>query len=249
MRLLIAAVLLAALPLKAQVNVKDSTEYVTMIVAQLGMGMPAADMARRSGPFTFAGISSHHKLRSGWMYGIDASFLFGSDVKEKDMLREITTEEGFLIGSDGTFYDLSYMLRGWQFTGRVAKLLPLLNRNPNSGLYAGIGLGYLQHKIRFEVEDKNAVIPQLTSEYKRGYDRLTRGPVIAPVIGYLFAGNKRRLNFFVQLELNAAFTKNIRWNYDLGGPVSARRTDLYPGLRVGWYFPIYKRVPQDYYFY
>ena len=65
----------------------------------------------------------------------------------------------------------------------------------------------------------------------------------------MYLDKKRRINFFVNLEFTQGFTKNRRdYNFDLMGPDNSQKTDLFYGIKVGWIFPAYKKVVQEYYY-
>jgi len=101
-----------ALKASSQVNVKDSLLHVPMLVPSVGIGIPTQDFAKRFGVFTQIGLDFMWKTSKGWLAGVDYQFLFGSQVKETDMLDGILTKDKFLIGADGTLYDVRFQLRG-----------------------------------------------------------------------------------------------------------------------------------------
>jgi hypothetical protein len=111
-----------------------------------------------------------------------------------------------------------------------------------------IGAGLLQHKIRIEVQDNN--VPQLDGDYRKGYDRLTNGLALTEFVGYLHCGNNRLINFFAGIELTQAFTKSRRdWDFSTMRKDDSNRMDLLFGIKVGWFFPMYKHAATAYYIY
>ena len=80
----------------------------------------------------------------------------------------------------------------------------MIGPNSNSGILLMGGAGILQHKIRYEIPDNNA--PQLSSEHKKGYDRLSNGPSISQFIGYVHFGNNRTINFHIGAEFTGSRT-------------------------------------------
>ncbi|MBA3901808.1 MAG: hypothetical protein H0X62_16670, partial [Bacteroidetes bacterium] len=119
--------------------------------------------------------------------------------------------------------------------------------NPNSGFFVLGGVGFLQHKVR--IENPGNASPQIFGEYKKGYDRLTNGISTSQFIGYMFLSNNRLLNFFGGVEFVQGFTQNRRFNYDNMDYDHTQRLDLLTGIKVGWVFPLYKKVPLKYYYY
>jgi hypothetical protein len=62
-------------------------------------------------------------------------------------------------------------------------------------------------------------------------------------------GNRRRVNFFIGIEAVQAFTKNRRsFNFDTRSSDDSERSDRLLGLKAGWIIPLYKKVPNAYYF-
>jgi hypothetical protein len=248
-RFFLAFFILLALNTNAQVNVKDSLLNVPMLVPAVGLGIPTQDFSQRFGAFTQIGLDFLWKTPKGWLGGVDYQFLFGSKVKETGMLDGILTEGDFLIGADGTLYDVRMQLRGMRGMIKLGRQWPKWGPNKNSGVFGTIGIGFLQHKIRFEFE-RNADVPQLNKIYIKGYDRLSNGLVLSPAIGYFFLGNKRRVNFFTSIEYLVGFTQNRRsYNYDQNAVDLTKRTDGMICIRAGWIIPLYERKPDEYYFY
>jgi hypothetical protein len=233
----------------AQVNVRDSTIKAPMIIPNVGWCIPSADMAKRFGQFTTVGFDFLYKNPKSWLFGANAHFLFGSKVKETNMLEGILTAGDFLIGADGTLYDVRYQLRGFNGDLRLGKLLPIWGPNKNSGPFFSLGLGFIQHKIRIEYQ-RNADIPQISKEYLKGYDRLSNGAYAIPALGYCYLSNNRRINFFAQIEYLIAQTQNRRsFNYDQNVGDLSKRNDGILAIKVGWIIPLYERKPDEYYFY
>ena len=238
-----------AIKASSQVNVKDSLLRVPMLVPAAGLGIPTHDFAKRFGVFTQIGIDFLWKTPKGWIGGLDFQFLFGSQVKETDMLQGITTGDNFLIGADGTLYDVRFQLRGMRSMLKAGKQFPIWGPNKNSGVFGTLGVGFLQHKIRLEFQ-RNADIPQLDQTYIKGYDRLSNGMALSPALGYFFLGNKRRVNFFTSIEYILGFTQNRRsYNYDQNAVDLTKRTDGMICIRAGWIIPLYERKPDEFYFY
>jgi hypothetical protein len=234
-------------PLKAQVSISDSSISFAMIGGSFAYQDPGGDMATRFGNNYNVGGSVQWKTKKNWIFGIDGNFLFSEQVKENDILRQISTSQGFVIGQDGLYADIFLYERGFMFSGKVGKIFPVIGPNPNSGLIATLGVGLLEHKIR--IEDKGNKAPQLSDEYKKGYDRLTNGLSLTEFLGYINFGSRRLINFMVGIELTQAFTKNRRsFNFDTMEQDDKSRLDLLFGLRAAWLIPIYRRVPKEYYY-
>jgi hypothetical protein len=233
----------------AQVNVKDSTLNVAMIHAAFGSWVPAGDLGERFGVFFSAGPGFTYKSKGNWVFSASFDYLFGNVIKNRDSLfRYIQTSHGFIIDGEGLPADVSVQMRGYKVTGRFGKLIPLAKTNPNSGLLLMAGGGYLIHKIDISVLENMA--PQLRGDYAKGYDRLTAGFTANQFVGYQHLSNKRKINFFVGLEITEAFTKSQRdYDFDRMAPDTKNRLDIMVGIRAGWILPLYGRAPRDYYYY
>ena len=241
--------LLLTIKAQAQVNVKDSLVRVPMLIPTVGLGIPTQDFSQRFGTFAQVGLDFLWKTPKGWLGGVDYQFLFGSQVKETNVLDGILTDDNFLIGADGTLYDVRFQLRGMRAMAKLGRQFPIWGPNKNSGVFGTLGIGFLQHRIRLEFQ-RNADIPQLDQTYIKGYDRLSNGLAVSPAIGYFFLGNKRRVNFFASIEYLAGFTQNRRsYNYDQNSADLSKRTDGIFCIRAGWILPLYERKPDEYYFY
>ena len=242
-------VLISIQSLEAQVSIKDESLTIPMIYGTFAQQFPGGDMAERYGTNSAIGPGFQVKTASNWIFGAEANFLFGNNVKNGfTILGNIMTSDGNVISGDGIPAVVALFERGFIISGKFGKLFPILGPNPNSGIVIYTTFGYMQHKIRFEVENNSA--PQLRGDYKRGYDRLSGGFSISEAIGYQIMGNTRLLNFFFGLECYQAWTKGMReYLFDLQAPPEGNRFDLLIGPRITWFIPIYERAPAEYYYY
>ena len=116
--------------------------------------------------------------------------------------------------------------------------------NENSGIIVTGGVGMLMHKIHI-----TGTSPQLTEEYKKGYDRLTFGVATSEFVGYFHMSNNRMLNFYFGVEFVQGWTVNRRgYNFDEMSTDTEKRLDHLSGFKVGWVLPLYKRVADEFYF-
>lgn len=232
----------------AQVSIKDSCIAIPMIAASFGFQVPGGDLAKRFGNNANTGISFKYKTKKNIITGIEWSYLFGKQIKENGILDSIATFEGFIINQNGEYADVRLYERGYNITLKFGKLIPIWGVNKNSGPFITAGVGMLQHRIR--IEDIGNQSPQLSAEYKKGYDRLTNGLCLSQFIGYSHFGNKRLVNFYTGFEFTEAFTKSRRsYDYDLMQRDTLKRKDFLYGIRAGWILPLYKKTPKEFYYY
>jgi len=209
--------------------------------------VPGGDLADRFGPGFSLGSGLEYLSRNNWIAGINGQFFFGSQV-ETDVLAGLRTPEGFIYGNDKSIADIQLRQRGFHIGGLVGRLIPLSRNNPRSGLRLTLGGGLLQHRIRIQ-EDPISNVPQLSGDYRKGYDRLSSGFSLQQFIGYQLLSPDGLINFFAGFELTQAFTENRRaFQYDTRQVDTDKRTDLLFGLRVGWILPFYLRKADEIYY-
>lgn len=234
----------------AQINPKDSAINTPIIGLSYAFQLPAGDLKNRFGYNSSIGIHFLNKTKKNWIWGVDWTFTFSpqSQVKESlSLFDSINTSNGNIVDANGEYATILFYERGWTSSFKFGKLFPMWGQNNNSGICLITGLGYMQHKIR--IEDKYNRAPQLTKDYRKGYDRLTGGIMLSQFVGYLFLGNNQLLNFYAGFEIMAGFTESKRSiNFDTMIRDTQKRTDIYFGPRVGFVLPLYKKVPNDFYF-
>jgi hypothetical protein len=225
----------------------DSALTVPLVGVNIGGQLPSGDLASRFGPNLRAGGSFLIKTKGNWIYGIDAFYFFGRNVKE-DVLKQLKTPEGRITDNEGYPADIRVTERGLAshlVFGRLFNLKGLIN--PNSGFVFWFGAGYLQHKVN--IYDAQHKVAAVNGNLRNGYDRLTGGLSLTEFIGYMYLSQNRLLNFYLGIEAAQAFTHSFRkLNYDTGLPDIAKRFDALTGLRIGWILPLYKKKPNEFYY-
>jgi len=242
--LLIPACLFSSLA--AQVNLKDSTVSAHIIQVDLGVGVPAFDMAERFGVHAFAGGGYQYKWRSNWLFGVNGGVIYGSTVREDSIIDNIRNTAGFVIGSDGLLYNPILWEVGYYAKAEVGKITNIWSINPNSGLAFSGGIGFLQHKIWIYIDE--AVVPQLDANYRKGYDRMSNGIMFSQYAGYYVFSSKYFVNFRAGIECMEAITYNRRSvNYDTGLQDPDMRFDMLIQLKLSWNLPIYQQPKTKFY--
>lgn len=233
----------------AQSDISDSTITISQINIFGAHYLPAGDFADRYKSPTMIGAGYHIKTSKNLLFGADGGYMFRDGIKDaENYLTNMRTSTGNIIAQNGDFAIVLGGLRGFTMNAHVGKVFDWVGPNPNSGLVFRVGGGYFQHKIHFEARKHD--VPQLEDEMRIYYDQMSSGFSLTQFAGYQHLSNSRLTNFYIGIEAIQAFTKNQRsFNIDLGGPDDYRRTDLLFGLKAGWIVLIYKRKPQEYYFY
>ncbi len=232
--------------LQAQVNLKDSCVSANIVTIDLGVGIPGADLADRFGPHALVGGGYQYKTNQNWIYSIGGYFIYGSAVREDSVFNNLENKDGFIVGTDGLQYIPILWESGFTAGIQVGKITNLLSVNPNSGITFLGGIGFLQHNIWIYIDE--VAVPQLSNEYKKGYDRLSNGLMLSQYVGYYLFGNKYFVNFRAGVEVCEAFTKNRRSiNFDTQQTDDAARLDMLFNLKLSWNLPIFKQPTRKFY--
>jgi hypothetical protein len=229
---------------KAQ-NLKDSLGF-PIIGVQYSFDLPAGSLAKAFGPASRVGASFWYKTSTNWLFGIEYNYIFGDNVKIKPF-DSIATSEGYLLNSVGEFQDLTVYERGHFAMLKAGKIFGHIGPNYNSGLCVKAGAGFWMHQIFYYFYGD--VPTQVAGKYMNGYDRLTYGPATTESFGYIHFSNNHRINFSAELEFAQGFTHNMRaYNYDLRQKDNTNYLDLSIGLKISWYFPVYKKATSEYFY-
>lgn len=232
----------------AQVNVKDSSVFTTMIYPAFALQWPGGDLKSRFGFSSSIGPGFMLKSKSNWVFAVEAGFIFGAVIKnEQEILKNISTADGWVIDANGTYASIHMYERGFTGMAGIGKIITGLGPNPNSGIMLMGKVGYIQHKIRIENTDNAA--PQVTGNYKKGYDKLSEGPALSEFIGYMYLGNNRLISFFGGISCTQAWTRSRRiFDLSEGKKDDAQHFDMLFEIRGGWIIPLYKRSPKEFYY-
>lgn len=201
---------------------------------------PGGDLSKRFGEFHNAGAGVLFKSQRNWLISLDASYQFGSKVKDNNIFVNLTNSNGTVMTANGGAAAYSVGQRGFSTFLKAGKLFPVSWRNANSGIAVMAGAGVYYHKIN--ITTTNGTVPTLTDDYKKGYDRLSMGPALTEFVGYYHHSHNRFYNFYIGIDCMQAFTQSVRkFNYDTMLPDTEKRLDLTFGARIGWMIPVYLR--------
>ncbi len=209
--------------------------------------LPLGDLKNRFGANSAAGLGYAWKNKKNLYFGIQAYYLFGTNVKD-DVLSNISTNSGHIINKYGKHTSYVLSERGYWIGGKVGKVFNLFGPNKNSGIITYLGAGFLQHKIRIDLENNDAF--QIMGDYKKGYDRLSNGLGFNQFVGYMYLSNRNAVNFYTGIEFYQAFTESRR-DYDFYSMQkdNQNRTDILMSFKFAWIFTAYKKMADDYFMY
>ncbi|HFA49531.1 MAG TPA: hypothetical protein ENJ95_11005 [Bacteroidetes bacterium] len=235
--LFFASAAFAQLPRYYRQQPKNNEGDLMTVNMYFGGHNTAGDLSDRFGDHASAGLGLDYITAKGFIMGVQGSFYFGTKVRE-DVIAGLRNESGLIFGNLGGIADIQLRQRGLYVGGHVGKLFRL-KKELRSGIRATAGAGFYQHKIRIQ-DDPLVSVALLSSEYKKGYDRLSNGLGFTQFVGYQYLGKIRRVNFLVGLELTEGFTKNRRnFNFDTRSADTKTRFDFAYGFRVAWLLPFY----------
>ncbi len=201
---------------------------------------PGGDLVKLFGTNYRLGGGVEFITKKNYIFGLDGGVMFGNVLKE-DVLSDLRTPEGGIIGNNKIYADIVLKQRGFQASGLIGKIIPVSaeDKKRRSGIRATIGAGLMQHRVRIQ-DDFSASVPQLDDQYKKGYDRLTNGLMLQEFIGYQFMSNNRLINFYIGLEFTQGFTQNRRdFDFKLRRQLDEDRLDSLVGFRINWALPFY----------
>ena len=209
---------------------------------------PIAKLSEKFGNNSSIGINLINKTKTKIFYGIKGHYFFGGKIKDSTIFDNISTDNGFVIDGNGTFANILLLQEGLNVTTYAGYAIHLNEKNP-TGVYISVGLGLLQHRIR--IDTKNQYIPQLSNDYKQGYDQLTNGISTNFVIDYVYFEKNNRLKVFAGIDYTYALTKERRSYYfpDLSPPNNEFRNDQLFGIHIGIIVPVNRKNEEEFHYF
>ena len=225
---------------------RDSSLKILMTGLHFSVHQPQFELKNRFGTNMNVGIPVWFKLKNNFIFRLEGNYFFGNTVKE-DMLKSFRNEDGTVINNTGVPATIRIFERGFSLFAEFGKIFKLGKSNRNSGILSMIGIGYLQHKIKFYNPARD--VAQLAGTKYKGYDRLSGGPAVNFFLGYFYLSKNKLANFYFGIDGQFGITKGLRgYQYDLVSEDNQKRLDGLAGLKIGWILPFYKRTPQEFYY-
>ncbi len=230
-------------------QIKDTSINIWQCEINYSFQMPYGDMADRFGLNSTIGVGLNYKLKSNWTLGFELNYLYGGTINDStSILTNLMTESGQIINEYGEYGTILLTERGFYSGVKIGRVFPVFAPNLNSGIVFNVGAGLLQHHIHIENKDNNT--PPVLGDYKKGYDRLTNGLSLREFVGYQYLDNNSIINFYIGVEFYQAWTRCRRdINFDTMERDNTDRNDYLFGIRAGWILPLYKKNPDEYYYY
>ncbi len=225
---------------------QDTLGYSSMSV-HYAYHLPQSDMRARFLNNSALGVNYEYVSPKKWTFTLSGAFLFRDTVRENQILDGLKTATGYIIDGNGELADIYLFERGYFASFSMGKQWFVFS-SPALSLCASLGLGFIQHKIL--IQDGKFTVPQLSDEYKKGYDRLTNGLLLHQTCFLRYRPQGRSISFFAGLEAVQGFTKNRRsFNFDTMERDTKNRLDILAGPKIGLTVIFRKSTPEPFYFY
>jgi len=238
--------------INSQTIIKKSNKQMDpgfIIGFSYGYNISLGDMSSRFGNNFKVDISpTYYFTNSNIAIGLEASYIFGSGVKE-NTLSNLLSYDQQILNNNNSFSNLHLSGRGYLLGGTISKIISF-NQNRRSGLKIELGSYLFRHWIHFR--NDTGIVPQVqsNSEYIKGYDRLSGGVSFKEFVGYQYLKQDSRLSFYVGMEFIQGFTKNLRkFNFNTAEYDKKNRNDYLLGFKLGWILPLYiVKNPEEIYY-
>ena len=184
------------------------------------------------------GVDVTYKTSSNWTMSLDFNYLFGAKVRNQMAVLgpDMLTSNGDLIDGNGQKATIYFEGRYWNLSLGLGKIIPF-DKWRNSGLWLRLNAGYFEHKIR--INDPDNQIPQISGDYKKGYDQRCGGFALSQFIGYVFMRKVRVASFYVGAEISEIWSKSNRnYSFLLMGKDETKRFSILIGPKIGWVIPL-----------
>jgi hypothetical protein len=226
---------------------KNQPDHFTYIMGTYSLQIPGGDMAKRFGVSSDIGGGLGYKTKSNWMFGAEATLIFGNKLKE-DPLKNILTKDGQMIDKFGSYAPIAENERGLQIKATVGRIIPVKGSNLNSGIFIRGAIGYIEHRIN--IVNTEGSTPQIDGDYYYGYDRYCNGFSTSEFIGWQQFSNEKAYHFMIGFEFTQGFTECRRaWDFETNTKLTGTRTDLLYTLKMAWFIPIRQRNTTKYFYY
>lgn len=213
----------------------------------VGGQVPAQSLADRFGASNTVGFSAYKIEANGWRWGCHYRFQTGSEVREPGLLGNLLDPNGRMVDNEGRIALVTPQQRGTLLTLSTGRLVQTSAFQAGSGLLLEMNFGFWEHKVHFQ--NRGNRVTQLEDPYLAGYDRLTRGWLIIPRIGYYHDAPNGLVRFQVGIESFLGRMQPQRtWNADTLTTDSGPRNDGTVGLFAAWILRLKARSTNvDYY--
>ena len=255
---------------QAQVKYTPDTLECHVIGFSVGAIMPGSGSASEgaefgnmkdmyAGPYMDYAIGCEYKYKSNWMVTLDGDLWIGMSGNNVKYLTEryghLYTPEGYLLCGSGYDGGVQFYNRGLAVKAGVGKILPIIPKNPNSGLLLKASGGWAMQKTVISQDIHEVPVASVNGQYAKLYDHLRNGVILTEAIGFYYMHNySSYINFKITFEVSQFISWSSRPyiidnKMGLNGKDNNRYFDLMYGLKLTWMFPLMGKTTYDYYYY
>ena len=210
-------------------------------------------------PYIDFGLEWDYKYQNGWMWACDVDLWFGGssdNLQQREVrISDVYTAGGYAMSWGGYDGVVTAYNRGIAVRPGVAKIIPVLPKDPNSGILLKISGGWFIQKTIFTQDFNQTPVPQLNGDYAKLYDHLRNGAILTESIGFAYMSNySSYINVKLTFDLSQCWSWSSRpYTIDnlmgLNGKDDNTYFDLMAGLKLSWMFPFTGKTTYDYYYY
>ena len=229
----------------------DSAGLFVILTPNFTYNMVLADLKKEFGNNFAIGADVGVKLKNNWSIDFGFKYLFGGDIRQNviDSAFQYLVCDGHFIASNGVASsEIELEFRGVSFHLQGGKIIPMSKRYRNSGIWIKAGIGVTQHFMN--IKNPEEKIKSLTSEYKKGYDRLTLGLSLYQFVGYAHITKRNLFCVYGGVDFFENFAHRQReFDFSLMRKDNSKLFEAMIGFKIGWIIPLYKHEPNREFYY
>jgi len=189
-----------------------------------------------------------YKTKKNWLVGGNGGFIYGTNSKQDYVFANIANSTGQFITQYNDLTQIRPEEHGFNVQFTFGKIVPLVEKFPDAGLLFMAGFGMIEDRIAVSIKAQE--LPQLSPEYRKGYDRMNMGPVGSLFVGGTYMGRRKFLSGYAGFQADLSYTINQRpYDFYSMGKLNDKGTDLFLGVKVGWIIPVFLQTSEKEFFY
>jgi len=227
---------------------KFDANSAIMIVPNYTAQFPFGHVSQRFGFDNLFGLELLYKTNKNWLVGANGGFIYGTQSKQNYVFTNIATSTGQFITQYNDLTSIRPEEHGFNVQFTFGKIVPFAQKYPDAGLLFMTGFGIIQDKIAVSI--KAAELPQLSPQYRKGYDRMCMGPVLSQFIGGNYMVRRKFISGYAGLQVDLSYTQNQRpYDFYTQGKLNDKGVDIFVGLKLGWVIPVFLQTSEKEFFY
>lgn len=221
----------------SQWQFRDSSIALNSIEFGYTSNIASGDLTDRTNWIHGIKVSLNRKTSGNLLLSLNTEIELADFNETYDPLVYLKSESDFPIDQNGHLTEININYFGYQIYGELGKFWTF--SKPYKGLVTNLQVGFWQHKLTYQFTGE--VLPSLSPENKKGYDRLTNGLLVGQKIGYRRYSPQNLFSYEFGFQVQEGFNAIRRtYIYDLMKAPPASRFDMKLGIYATFIFPIYK---------